>query len=58
MNFAPSYDIGVILPIAPRGGKEFYNRKLCWQAHDDYFECINEQIEKEGSSDSGIIKLL
>lgn len=33
-----------------RGSKDVNNRKFCWQAHDDYYECINNQIEKKVES--------
>lgn len=33
-----------------RGSQDKPNYKLCWQSHDDYYDCINNQIEKRGES--------
>jgi hypothetical protein len=41
---------GDYIPNTSRGSKDQHNRKFCWQSHDDYFECINSQIEKKGES--------
>jgi len=38
------------IPNTTRGSKDVNNRKFCWQAHDDYYECINNQIEKKVES--------
>lgn len=53
MNFPLDIDVGVSVPIAPIGGKEFHNKKLCWQSHDDYYQCIDSQLEKGGESVEG-----
>jgi hypothetical protein len=34
----------------------FFNQKLCWQAHDDYYDCIDLQIGK-GDSNLHLLKL-
>lgn len=33
----------VELQLAVKGTKEVVNKKLCWQAHDEYYECIEKQ---------------
>ncbi len=40
MFFRPKIDN---ISIQPRGSRNTVNKKLCWQAHDDYFECIDKQ---------------
>jgi hypothetical protein len=44
MNNASSFDVSTIT-IGPIGGTENTNWRQCWQAHDDYYECIDKQIE-------------
>ena len=39
---------GSDIPIAPVGGIELTDWRLCWQAHDDYFECVDKQVSKGG----------
>jgi hypothetical protein len=43
MNTPNNIDIS-LLPIRPRGSKENHNTNLCWQSHDDYYKCIDEQV--------------
>lgn len=38
------------IPMGSRGSWDEPNRKLCWQAHDDYYSCINSQIDKKRES--------
>ncbi len=52
MNSPLNFDIGTAT-IAPRGSRENHNSKLCWQSHDDYYECISGQLEKEDSNGTG-----
>ena len=51
MRFVSNIDSSLELRLAPTGGYERHNIKLCWQAHDDYYRCIDSQVEKD--SDTG-----
>jgi hypothetical protein len=33
--------------IATYPNIEKFQFRLCWQAHDDYYECISKQYEKD-----------
>lgn len=48
MNNASSIDLST-MSIASVGGSENTNWRQCWQAHDDYYECIDNQIENGAS---------
>jgi hypothetical protein len=43
-----------MITIAALGTQENTNWRQCWQAHDNYYECIDEQIT-EGKGKSYII---
>jgi hypothetical protein len=36
---------------------EKFQVRLCWQAHDDYYECMSKQLEKDESKYT-IIKII
>ena len=39
-----SADINYSLKISQRGANQDVNLKICWQAHDEYYYCIQKQI--------------
>ena len=38
-----------------RGQHELINHKVCWQAHDEYYDCIDKEVRKNNGSIDGII---
>jgi hypothetical protein len=36
--------------VGARGMEEYFDRRLCFQAHDNYYECINQQTENGESN--------
>jgi len=48
MEVKPQFDLSTIA-INSVGSQEITNKRLCWQAHDSYYDCIDEQVTS-GSS--------
>ncbi len=41
-------DPTISLKISLRGTKNSTNYKVCWEARDEYYDCIEKQINKNG----------
>ncbi len=43
MDIKSNYDFSMT-SIEALGTQENSNWRLCWQAHDNYYECIDQQV--------------